>query len=108
MCKDRFRMYVWAGAGTGAQEQESELCFKDPSLTPVGADVIPFPLSVHHTHTRKHARTPSLLQADVWEPMPFLIYGVFGVASAALMLLMPETRGQLLSQTIEEAVTRLG
>ena len=47
------------------------------------------------------------IQADVWEPMPFLIYGVFGVASGLMMLTMPETRGRLLAQTIEETVQTL-
>ena len=44
------------------------------------------------------------IQVDVWEPLPFVIYGIFGVASGALMLIMPETKGHGLSQTIEEAV----
>ena len=40
--------------------------------------------------------------------MPFLIYGIVGVCSGLLMLIMPETRGHLLSQTIEETVQSLG
>ena len=50
-----------------------------------------------------------LLQADVWEPLPFLIYGIFMVyiLSGLLMLIMPETKGHGLSQTIEEAVNTL-
>ena len=43
-----------------------------------------------------------LLLVDVWEPLPDIIFGTFSIAAAALILLLPETRGVRLPQTIEE------
>ncbi len=44
------------------------------------------------------------LQSDVWEPLPYLIYGTLGTVSGLLTFLLPETHGQKLPQTIQDAI----
>ena len=45
-----------------------------------------------------------IFQADIWEPMPYLIYGVCGTIAGGLTLLLPETLDQKLPQTIDDAI----
>ena len=42
-------------------------------------------------------------QHDVWEPLPNLLFGVLGVISGGLTLLLPETLGQPMFETIQQA-----
>jgi len=43
------------------------------------------------------------LQAVVWEPLPSFVFGVFATISCLLYVFLPETLGQTLWDTIEEA-----
>ena len=43
------------------------------------------------------------MQADIWEPLPSLIYGALGTVVGVLVLFLPETLGQKLPATIKEA-----
>ena len=43
------------------------------------------------------------MQNDVWEPLPNLLFGQLGVLSGALTLLLPETLGQPMFETIQQA-----
>ncbi|KAK2140708.1 hypothetical protein LSH36_1273g00023, partial [Paralvinella palmiformis] len=40
---------------------------------------------------------------DVWLPMPSVIFGVLSALAGSLVLLLPETKGQKLPDTVEEA-----
>ncbi|XP_054451512.1 solute carrier family 22 member 2 [Pteronotus mesoamericanus] len=39
---------------------------------------------------------------DIWHELPLVLFAVFGLTSGALVLLLPETRGKALPETIEE------
>lgn len=39
---------------------------------------------------------------DIWEPLPLLLFGCLALTAAGLVLLLPETRGKVLTATIEE------
>lgn len=45
---------------------------------------------------------------NVWKPLPSLIFGVFGTVSGALAILLPETLGEKLQETVEEAEAYTG
>ncbi|ELU10457.1 hypothetical protein CAPTEDRAFT_117682, partial [Capitella teleta] len=40
---------------------------------------------------------------DLWVGLPSLIFGIFGILAGSLVLLLPETLGQTLPETIEES-----
>ncbi|KAM9315634.1 solute carrier family 22 member 2-like [Gastrophryne carolinensis] len=40
--------------------------------------------------------------ANIWKELPLIVFAVFAVLSGVLVLLLPETRGQNLPETIEE------
>ena len=42
-------------------------------------------------------------QADIWQPMPSLIFGVLSVVTGAVAFLLPETKHHALPNTLEEA-----
>ena len=44
-------------------------------------------------------------QSRVWEPLPALIFGVLSIASGFSVLVLPETLGESLFETMEEAET---
>lgn len=37
-----------------------------------------------------------------WRPLPFIIYGAASIAAGLLALLLPETKGRKLPETVEE------
>ncbi|PIK54706.1 putative organic cation transporter protein-like [Apostichopus japonicus] len=43
-----------------------------------------------------------LLLDEVWEPLPLIIFGLSAILGGSLVLLLPETRGKDLPETIEE------
>ena len=43
------------------------------------------------------------LAEDKWAPLPFVIFGLSALSAGLLTLLLPETRGRNLPETIEEA-----
>jgi hypothetical protein len=45
----------------------------------------------------------SVLQAAVWKPLPSLIFGSFATVAGFCYILMPETLGHPLTDTIEQA-----
>ena len=45
----------------------------------------------------------SMLQASVWKPLPSLVYGIVSTVSGLLYVFLPETFGQILPDTIEQA-----
>ncbi|XP_035683851.1 organic cation transporter protein-like isoform X1 [Branchiostoma floridae] len=42
------------------------------------------------------------LLADVWRPAPFLLFGVMTIVAGLLCMLLPETKGEQLPQTLED------
>ncbi|ELU08084.1 hypothetical protein CAPTEDRAFT_81559, partial [Capitella teleta] len=40
---------------------------------------------------------------NLWVGLPTLVFGIFGIVSGSLVLLLPETFGQTLPETVEEA-----
>ncbi|ELU16565.1 hypothetical protein CAPTEDRAFT_106525 [Capitella teleta] len=40
---------------------------------------------------------------DIWAGLPSLLFGIFGIVAGSLVLLLPETLGQTLPETVEEA-----
>ncbi|XP_072014760.1 organic cation transporter protein-like [Amphiura filiformis] len=40
--------------------------------------------------------------SDFWEPLPFVVFGVLSIAGGLTSLLLPETKGKNLPETIEE------
>ncbi|PIK53111.1 putative organic cation transporter protein, partial [Apostichopus japonicus] len=73
------------------------------------AEVIPTPLrSVGVGMCSTAARVGGILAPlillldDVWEPLPLLIFGFSAVIGGILVLYLPETRGKMLPETIEE------
>ncbi|KAK2160561.1 hypothetical protein LSH36_130g00029, partial [Paralvinella palmiformis] len=47
----------------------------------------------------------TLFMSRVWEPLPALIFGVLSIASGFSVLVLPETLGESLFETMEEAET---
>ncbi|XP_041463350.1 organic cation transporter protein-like isoform X1 [Lytechinus variegatus] len=43
-----------------------------------------------------------LLLDKTWKPLPVLVFGVLSIAAGVLVLLLPETRGEQLPETLEE------
>ena len=43
-----------------------------------------------------------LIQKDVWEPLPLAIYGSMALISALLVLVLPETLGESLPDTVDD------
>jgi len=43
------------------------------------------------------------MQALVWKPLPSLVFGVLSTVSGLLYVFLPETLGQVLPDTIEQA-----
>jgi len=43
------------------------------------------------------------VQALVWKPLPSLVFGVLSTVSGLLYVFLPETLGQVLPDTIEQA-----
>jgi hypothetical protein len=39
----------------------------------------------------------------IWEPLPSLVFGLFALFAGSTALLLPETRGVKMPDTIEEA-----
>jgi hypothetical protein len=50
----------------------------------------------------------ALLQGDVWWALPNVIYGVMGTSAGLLCILLPETLGVKMADTIDEAEGRVG
>lgn len=46
-------------------------------------------------------------QRHVWRPLPAMIYGTLGIGVGLICLMLPETKGTILPETIEDA-TNLG
>ena len=46
-----------------------------------------------------------LLLSDYWQPLPVLIFGITSIVAGLLILLLPETRGAQLPETLEEGET---
>ncbi|KAJ8029604.1 Solute carrier family 22 member 2 [Holothuria leucospilota] len=44
-----------------------------------------------------------LILGDVWEPMPYVIFGSASVLGAFLCFLLPETRGKPLPESLHDA-----
>lgn len=40
---------------------------------------------------------------EVWQILPLILFGVLGLTAGAMTLLLPETKGVALPETIEEA-----
>ena len=40
---------------------------------------------------------------DIWAPLPSLVFGLFALVAGSTSLLLPETRGLKMPDTIEEA-----
>ncbi|XP_053565251.1 solute carrier family 22 member 2 [Bombina bombina] len=40
--------------------------------------------------------------ADIWKDLPLIVFAVLGILSGILVLLLPETKGKMLPETIEE------
>ena len=43
-----------------------------------------------------------LIFGDYWAPLPYIIFGASSLIAGLLVLLLPETKGQTLPETIEE------
>lgn len=43
------------------------------------------------------------LLTSVWQPLPFVIFGGATLIAGAMSLLLPETKGQLMPETIADA-----
>ncbi|CAI7935352.1 Hypothetical predicted protein [Podarcis lilfordi] len=41
--------------------------------------------------------------ADVWHELPLVVFAVIGLIDGGLVLLLPETKGKALPETIEDA-----
>ena len=39
---------------------------------------------------------------DLWEPLPFVLFGILAIAGGLVALILPETLGKNLPETIEE------
>ena len=47
--------------------------------------------------------TPILLTlADYWEPLPYFVFGLLEIIAGAFAILLPETLGQKLPDTLDE------
>ncbi|PIK37019.1 putative organic cation transporter protein [Apostichopus japonicus] len=44
-----------------------------------------------------------LIMADLWEPLPLVVFAVLEVIAATCLLLLPETRGKILTTTLAES-----
>ncbi|XP_071819548.1 organic cation transporter protein-like isoform X2 [Apostichopus japonicus] len=44
-----------------------------------------------------------LIMADLWEPLPLVVFAVLEVIAATCLLLLPETRGKILTATLAES-----
>ena len=42
------------------------------------------------------------IMGDLWEPLPFVLFGVLAIAGGLVALILPETLGKNLPETIEE------
>ena len=48
--------------------------------------------------------TPQILSMGLlWKPLPLLIFGTASIISGALVLMLPETKGEPLQETMEES-----
>ena len=43
-----------------------------------------------------------LLLGDYWEPLPYVVFGSLAVLAGLTSLLLPETKGKPLPETLEE------
>ena len=43
-----------------------------------------------------------LLIGDYWEPLPYMVFGTLAILAGLTSLLLPETKGQQLPETLEE------
>ena len=43
-----------------------------------------------------------LILGDYWQPLPLIVFGSVAVIAGLLVLLLPETKGKTLPETIEE------
>ena len=43
-----------------------------------------------------------LIFGEYWQPLPLIVFGSLAVIAGLLVLLLPETKGQSLPETIEE------
>ncbi len=43
-----------------------------------------------------------LILGDYWQPLPLLIFGTSSISAGLLVLILPETKGKALPETLEE------
>ena len=55
-------------------------------------------------HITNYSHALELSQVDLWEPLPYLIYGILGTVTGVLTFLLPETLGQKLPQTVDDVI----
>ena len=47
--------------------------------------------------------SPIMLELEsVWEPLPFVLFGVLSIAAGLLALFLPETKDKILPETLED------
>ena len=40
--------------------------------------------------------------SEFWKPLPFVLFGVLSIAGGLLVIILPETKGKNLPETIQE------